>query len=93
MPAKPLACYRALFRFIAQQAMPTLAPLRIVTDYETALQRVCRENWPNAQKIGCHFHFAQVSMFRYCLLLFFQMYLLPQCAFFNIRECGGKCNG
>lgn len=60
MEQKTRASYDAVFSFI-KQISPSLAPMKIISDFESALQRSLNESFPESQIVGCWFHSANVS--------------------------------
>lgn len=60
METKTEVAYRTLLKR-CQLLFPSLNPVKIMTDYESALQNALRAVYPRAEINGCYFHYVQVN--------------------------------
>lgn len=44
-----------------KETFPNLKPKSIMSDFEDAMRKSARKVFPDAQVIGCYFHYAQVT--------------------------------
>lgn len=58
MHGRSTAAYARVFE-ILKQRYPTLAPEHIMSDFESAIIRASKHQFPNARHSGCRFHFCQ----------------------------------
>ncbi|XP_054259590.1 uncharacterized protein LOC128984307 [Macrosteles quadrilineatus] len=58
MSSKSQAAYVGVLRYIRGE-IPTWNPQIILSDFETAMRNAAQLVWPEAQLIGCFFHYAQ----------------------------------
>lgn len=60
MEKRTVAAYNGVFLKL-KDLLPSFKPTLVMTDFETALIKSLNENFPDAKKTGCFFHYCQVS--------------------------------
>lgn len=77
MADKSTALYRSMFSDLknkCQQHGLLFNPATIMSDFESGLIPAVRQEFPNVQHKGCHFHMCQVIMVYYLLSLLFMLH-------------------